>query len=73
MSKFEEAAQAAEEVLEILAKAFATGNIRFSFARRPDGEIVAVLGTIYSDQSFLPIAEITSAEGYKFLTAPEAQ
>lgn len=52
MSKFEEAAQAAEEVLDILAKAFATGNIRFSFARRPDGEVVAVLGTTYGAKPF---------------------
>ena len=73
MSNFKEAVQAAEEVLEILAKAFATGNIRFSFARRPDGEVVAVLGTTYGGKTFLPIAEISSAEGYEFLSATEAQ
>lgn len=73
MSKFEEAAQAAEEVLDILAKAFATGNIRFSFARRPDGEVVAVLGTTYGGETFLPIAEISNADNYEFLAAPEAQ
>lgn len=73
MVTFKETVQAAEEVLEILSQGFATNTIRFTFARRPDGEVVAVLGTTYEGETFLPIAEISNADNYEFLSAPEAK